>query len=53
MGWVGLFIVIVVLGALAGAESFGGTIRKGIGCLVLLIVLIFVFAVFVSDPGPV
>ena len=53
MEWVGLFIFIVVLGALAGGDSFGGTIRNGIGCLILGIILLFVFAVLVSDPGTV
>ena len=53
MGWIGLFIVIVVLGALAGAESFGGTIRKGIGCLILGVVLLFVLAVIFGDPATV
>ena len=37
--------------ALAGGDSFGGTIRNGVGCLILLIVLLFVFAVLVGDPG--
>jgi len=53
MFWVGLFILIVVLGALAGGNSFGGTIRNGIGCLILFIVLLFVFGIFVGDPGTV
>ena len=53
MEWVGLFILIVVLGALAGGDSFGGTIRNGIGCLILGVVLLFVFLVLFGDPGPV
>ena len=32
--WIGLFVVIVILGALAGGKSFGGTIAKGVGCLI-------------------
>mgnify|MGYP007078768765 FL=1 len=36
--WVGLFLVIVVLGALAGGQSFGDTVSKGIGCLLALII---------------
>lgn len=34
---VGLFIVIVILGALVGGRSFGGTIVKGLGCLTVLV----------------
>lgn len=36
-----LLIVVVILGALAGADSFGETIRTGCGCLVVLILLGF------------
>jgi hypothetical protein len=36
--WVGLFVIIVVFGALAGGRSFGGTISKGVGCLFIIIV---------------
>jgi hypothetical protein len=42
---VGLFILIVIVGALTGAKSFGGTIRAG--CLTLVVVAI-VLAVFAS-----
>lgn len=37
--WIGLLVVIVILGALAGGESFGDTISKGIGILLLLIII--------------
>ena len=43
--WVVLFIIIVILGALNGGDSFGDTISKGIGC-VLTIVAIGVLIVF-------
>ena len=43
---VGAFIVIVVLGALAGGQSFGGTISKGIGCLFLILFLLILMAIF-------
>lgn len=36
--WVGLFVIIVIFGALAGGRSFGGTISKGVGCLFIIIV---------------
>ena len=39
---VGLFILVVILGALFGGKSFGGTIRTGCGVL-----LLFVFALIV------
>jgi hypothetical protein len=43
--WVVLFIIIVILGALNGGDSFGDAISKGIGC-VLTIVAIGVLIVF-------
>ena len=44
MGLAGLFIVIVILGALFGGKSFGSTIRTGCGVLVLLVILAIVIA---------
>ena len=38
MGWLVLLIIIVILGALLGGDSFGETIRGGCGCLVLLVI---------------
>lgn len=49
MEWVVLFIIIVILGALAGGNSFGGTVRKGCGCLVAIFVVMFVIAVLVAS----
>ncbi len=45
MGWLVLLVVILILGALLGGNSLGETIRKGLGCLVviLLVLLAFVF----------
>ena len=43
--WVGLFVIIVILGALAGGRSFGGTVSKGVGCLFIIIVGIIILAV--------
>lgn len=34
-----LLVVVVIIGALLGADSFGETIRTGCGCLGLLLVL--------------
>ena len=48
--WVVLFIIIVILGALNGGDSFGDTISKGIGCILILsligVVIIFLLALF-------
>ncbi|MBT5891358.1 MAG: hypothetical protein HOH24_06810 [Chromatiales bacterium] len=41
--WVGFFVVVVILGALAGGESFGSTISKGVGCLFLIAIVGFIF----------
>ena len=46
MEWIVLLIVIVVLGALAGGDSFGETVRKGCGCLVVIVIVFIAFAVF-------
>ena len=42
-------IVVVILGALAGGKSFGETISQGLGCLVIIIVVIVGIALFVSN----
>ena len=47
---VGLFILVIVLGALVGAKSFGGTIRAGCGVLLLLIALAIAFAIVGAPP---
>jgi len=41
-----LLIVIIIVGALLGGKSFGGTIRKGCGFLILLVVIIAAIGVF-------
>ena len=43
MGWVGLLVVILILGALVGGNSLGETIRKGLGCLVVILLVLFAF----------
>jgi hypothetical protein len=48
---VGLFILIVILGALAGAKSFGGTIRAGCGCLLTLAVFAIAIVMVVTSRG--
>ena len=40
--WIGLFVVIVILGALVGGKSFGETIAHGFGCLVFIITCLFI-----------
>ena len=37
-----LLIIVIILGALLGGKSFGGTVRKGCGFLILLIIIIAV-----------
>jgi hypothetical protein len=48
MEWVVLLVVIVILGALAGGNSLGETIRNGVGCLLALILLALAFALLVG-----
>jgi hypothetical protein len=38
MSWIVLLIIVIILGALAGGNSLGETIREGCGCLVLLVI---------------
>ncbi len=49
MEWVVLLVVIVILGALAGGNSIGETIRKGCGLLVLLFIALIVFLALVGE----
>jgi hypothetical protein len=42
--WVIFLIIVVILGALAGGKSFGETISKGIGCLILVIIAVLILA---------
>ena len=48
---VGLFILIVILGARTGAKSFGGTIRAGCGLLLTLVVVAIVYIAVVASRG--
>jgi hypothetical protein len=48
MEWVALLVIVVILGALAGGNSFGGTIRKGCGCLVWITVVLLVLALLLA-----
>ena len=47
MEWIVLLVVIIILGALVGGNSLGETIRKGLGCL-LVIALAFLVLVFIG-----
>ena len=38
-----LLIVVIILGALFGGESFGETIRQGCGCLVILVIALLAY----------
>ena len=51
MEWVVLFVVIVILGALAGGNSFGETIRNGLGCLVLIVLALIALAFIAASQG--
>ena len=46
MEWVALLVVIVILGALAGGNSLGETIRNGIGCLAVIFLILVALAMF-------
>lgn len=40
-----LFIVVVIIGALLGGNSFGGTIRSGCGCISVVLIIIVLLAI--------
>ncbi|RMG42167.1 MAG: hypothetical protein D6725_00050 [Planctomycetota bacterium] len=44
MEWVTLFIIILILGALAGGDSFGESVRRGCGCLIWIMIALFILA---------
>ena len=50
MAWIALLVIIIILGALAGGNTLGETIRSGCGCLVLIIVLIVVITAIKGVP---
>lgn len=41
-------VVVIILGALAGANSFGETIRSGLGCLGLIIFAVIILAILAA-----
>lgn len=38
-----VLVVIIILGALSGGQSFGDTVGKGCGCLVLLVLALLAY----------
>lgn len=40
MGWLALLAIVVILGALAGGNSFGETVRLGCGCLAMILLFL-------------
>lgn len=46
-----LLIIVVIIGALLGADSFGETIRTGCGCLgILLLIAVIGCAILLMNP---
>ena len=37
-----LLIIIIIIGAILGGKSFGDTVRKGCGFLIILLIIAFV-----------
>ena len=50
MGWIALLVIIIILGALAGGNTLGETIRSGCGCLVLIFVVLVAFMSISGGP---
>lgn len=43
-----LVVALLILGAISGGQSFGDTLSKGCGCLVLIVIALIAFAYFTS-----
>ena len=50
MEWVALLVVIIIIGALLGGNSFGETIRTGCGCLAVIVVVLFLLLLLSGGP---
>ena len=50
MAWITLLVIIIILGALAGGNTLGETIRTGCGCLVMIIVVVVVITAINGVP---
>ena len=48
MEWIVLLVIIIILGALAGGDSLGETIRSGLGCLVWIVLALLALAFFIG-----
>lgn len=46
MGWLALLAIVVILGALAGGDTFGETVRLGCGCLGMMFLLLVLLMMF-------
>ena len=44
-----IFIVVIILGALFGGKSFGGTIKNGLGCMVFIAIGLFLLILIMSS----
>jgi len=50
MAWITLLAIIIILGALAGGNTLGETVRSGCGCLVLIFVVLVVITMINGVP---
>lgn len=42
---IGILVLLLILGAICGGESFGDTLGKGCGCFVVIIIALVILAV--------
>lgn len=40
-----LFVVVVFIGAFLGGNSFGGTIRSGCGCIIVIVTIVVLIVI--------
>jgi heme A synthase len=44
-----ILAVVIVIGAILGGNSFGETVRKGCGCITIIILLLIAAAIYVGS----
>lgn len=43
---IAFLVVVIIIGALLGGKSFGGTVRKGCGFLIMLVIIAIAIGIF-------
>ena len=46
---IGILVVAIIIGSLLGAKDFGGTVARGVGCLIFLFIGIIIIFFILSE----